>query len=813
MAIRFACPSPACGRSLTVSDEAAGRVGKCPGCGGPVTIPYRDEAGLDLDPETPTTAPAVPVPPEPKPKPKPADAAWADDAIGLTSAPAPVSFAAFGVAWGLLSARLGTWLVGSLLMYLTLFGLQLASSLFQFFISVAPDAGGIDPKLVASGALTLLGCMVQGVIQGAIYRLAIRQVDGEEITVRDLVRIDSAALRLAIGSVVLNLGLILGLILLIVPGLVFQGLTLFALPAISEGVGIRRALRGSFAALGPSWFRATVFALLSTLITYAGAMACGVGLLLTMPLAYLAVAVAYRRAFGPGGVPRPQVVADPWAEATGREPARGTESGRIPAWAWAVLLIGLAIPTALVGAQVSLFVRHTQRLLDEQRRQEFTPTIANTPARANPPTPPTPAPTVPPRVPPTDPVGQVREALARIRRGEPDRYHAVLDLERIPVVESERAAVVATLAPLVSEPRGNTGATACYALARWAGPDQVQTILAILEGGKARMPTVLFPALERLRPAEAIPVMIRMLGVPDYQGEASRVLLAIGPEAVPALRSSLTSDGLANRNEVIRLLHLLGVSDKELRAARTAPVPEPNAGPTPTPAARPGTSRAATRLAEALEMLEKTPPEDRGPILQRLSGLRVDPDARPKVVAAALASLRSPEPNTRQRALAALKTWGTAEQVPAVVAALDDDDDGVQRAAVSALGAFKDAGAALPLARHLDQPRVASVAAGVLMTMKPRDPEVEAAAIKALSSPDRNCRVAACQVLRAIGTPRCVPDLKRAATDSEITVVRAAERALDALAPSEKPETPPSRSESKSRGTPSPSPSPSRRPM
>jgi len=41
MAIRLTCPE--CGKELSVRDELAGRRGKCPGCGGIITVP--DAAG------------------------------------------------------------------------------------------------------------------------------------------------------------------------------------------------------------------------------------------------------------------------------------------------------------------------------------------------------------------------------------------------------------------------------------------------------------------------------------------------------------------------------------------------------------------------------------------------------------------------------------------------------------------------------------------------------------------------------------------------------------------------------------------------
>ena len=55
MSIRLTCPNPACGKSLEVDDEYAGKKGKCPGCGVEVSIPGGGEPRKS---EPPSRAPA-----------------------------------------------------------------------------------------------------------------------------------------------------------------------------------------------------------------------------------------------------------------------------------------------------------------------------------------------------------------------------------------------------------------------------------------------------------------------------------------------------------------------------------------------------------------------------------------------------------------------------------------------------------------------------------------------------------------------------------------------------------------------------------
>src|SRR3954470_10676846 len=61
MPIAVRCPNAACARSFRVQDAAAGRRGKCPACGTPITIPSIDPVAA-AEPVSATEAPTVPGP-------------------------------------------------------------------------------------------------------------------------------------------------------------------------------------------------------------------------------------------------------------------------------------------------------------------------------------------------------------------------------------------------------------------------------------------------------------------------------------------------------------------------------------------------------------------------------------------------------------------------------------------------------------------------------------------------------------------------------------------------------------------------------
>jgi HEAT repeat protein len=294
---------------------------------------------------------------------------------------------------------------------------------------------------------------------------------------------------------------------------------------------------------------------------------------------------------------------------------------------------------------------------------------------------------------------------------------------------------MAALAPLIRDPE--VGGDAAQALERWAGPSDVQTLVQGLDSNEVRVRMFLLRALGRLKAEEAIPALVEHMTVPEDRGEASRALQAIGPKAAPEVQKLLTSDDRDVRREATNLLRQFGGND-------------------------PG-----TRLSLALASLNSPDNVERDRALQDLGRSPAVEASRDEVLAAVLPLLKAPEPSTRRWALKVVETWGAAEQVPALVDALDDTDRNVKVMAVAALGKIPDQRSALALAGLLETAEVRREATNALVAMKPRDKEVEAEVIKALGSPDAATRQSACQVLRVIGTAASIPALRRATRGRE----------------------------------------------
>lgn len=90
-----------------------------------------------------------------------------------------------------------------------------------------------------------------------------------------------------------------GFVLLIVPGIYFMVSYLFASAIVVDyGVEFWQAMEISRRLVGKHWFRMFGFMLLLILINLLGAMALGVGMLVSIPVSSCALAVAYRGIVG-----------------------------------------------------------------------------------------------------------------------------------------------------------------------------------------------------------------------------------------------------------------------------------------------------------------------------------------------------------------------------------------------------------------------------------------------------------------------------------------------------------------------------------
>jgi predicted Zn finger-like uncharacterized protein len=153
------------------------------------------------------------------------------------------------------------------------------------------------------------------------------------------------------------------------------------------------------------------------------------------------------------------------------------------------------------------------------------------------------------------------------------------------------------------------------------------------------------------------------------------------------------------------------------------------------------------------------------------------PDERRGEVARALgALLNDPNDFTRDNVIEALGVWGSKENVPALLQALNDER--TRSAAIRALGQLKDERAVEPLAERLTNFFDRHEASEALKAI---GPTAEPALIKRLHHHDEDVRREACQILKVIGTRQSIPELEKVAAEKDFLLTRAAEEAIRAI--------------------------------
>jgi hypothetical protein len=141
-------------------------------------------------------------------------------------------------------------------------------------------------------------------------------------------------------------------------------------------------------------------------------------------------------------------------------------------------------------------------------------------------------------------------------------------------------------------------------------------------------------------------------------------------------------------------------------------------------------------------------------------------------------AVRSGDRSSRTEFGRALVRWATAEQAEMLLDLIDEPDQLLRHSAFDRLGQLRFEKAIPALAARLSDERdVWKVKA----SLKNFGPTAEPAVIEALRSDDRSARREAVNLLREIGTGKCLPALREATKDSDFTIRQAAEGAIRAI--------------------------------
>jgi hypothetical protein len=226
-----------------------------------------------------------------------------------------VQFSVFGAAWRLYKRH---WFVWSLAMLIVMFGYGIVNGTLLAMLDVGPDHNPGGFRMILSpgeGLAYLVSVMSAGFFVGGMIRMASNQVRGGVPRIEDLFTITDVWFDLLFCSLLYGLATSIGGMFFVIPGLIASGLFMLGIPLVVEGrLPATGALIQSWNALKSEWLTATVFHVILILLAGAGALLCGVGILLTGPLYSLSIAILYQDFFPGSGKAASTKYAEPFPE-------------------------------------------------------------------------------------------------------------------------------------------------------------------------------------------------------------------------------------------------------------------------------------------------------------------------------------------------------------------------------------------------------------------------------------------------------------------------------------------------------------------
>lgn len=153
---------------------------------------------------------------------------------------------------------------------------------------------------VGLAAVPVLGWIVGFVLLGGLDYMFLRRIRGEEVQIGDVFAgFNRAFLDLTMAGLVKWLLTTLGLILCIVPGIYLAVGYVFALPlVIDKKMDFWTAMEVSRRVVHEQWWSIFALVIVLALVALAGFLVCGVGALISVPVASAALMFVYEDLFG-----------------------------------------------------------------------------------------------------------------------------------------------------------------------------------------------------------------------------------------------------------------------------------------------------------------------------------------------------------------------------------------------------------------------------------------------------------------------------------------------------------------------------------
>ena len=238
-------------------------------------------------------------------------------ASGAYQPPGRVNFGWIGESYTLFGKAAGIWVLGILLYGILnniVDGILVHSFPNPNYVSPPGPFGesiyrfgiqyGTNSNVTAIGqVLGLLFMWLYGSFQSAsLYHVAVKQVRGQNVAFGDLFSGGSYFGAMLLLNVALTALYVLGIFALCIGVFVVSAFFLPVAALVADGRTAGQALSESAGGMKKDWLSAILFVFVGSLLITASVLPCGLGLFVTIPMAHLVAALAYRDMIGMPGV-------------------------------------------------------------------------------------------------------------------------------------------------------------------------------------------------------------------------------------------------------------------------------------------------------------------------------------------------------------------------------------------------------------------------------------------------------------------------------------------------------------------------------
>lgn len=159
-------------------------------------------------------------------------------------------------------------------------------------IANAIDVGIIS--LAASVLIGVLGYIAMSIVQAGIWRAGLAATRGEKPELSMLTDTTNIV-PFILTNLLVGLGVFVGYLLCVIPGIIWMFLTIFAgLYALDKGMEPVEAIKASIDRVKENIGQVFLVLLVAYILYFVGACLCGVGILVTGPIALLTIVFTYR---------------------------------------------------------------------------------------------------------------------------------------------------------------------------------------------------------------------------------------------------------------------------------------------------------------------------------------------------------------------------------------------------------------------------------------------------------------------------------------------------------------------------------------